>query len=662
MKAHITNLGLENFRVFKDKVHFDFAPITILTGTNNSGKSSLIRAMELLSYNFKGMSFSKHPAGDNEFFRLFSKYSSFDKHPIEAIVGIHQLNKAISIGPFADNFGSLKSVLTKGNASNEFVFTTKAQGYKTVEFFVCKYTYYLDDKIFPELHLAKVEVFNKNDDVIFEYGNTIKINFTYFFKLFKKTFEVSKKCWSDLLEKIDLLNSNDKLDEDTKSNLEKSLYKSPLNLNGNLDLIIAKEEGRFYLKNIKGRNDDKWDSPLYDSFGILVEILAKNELQEFHDLNLINKTCDEFPVLSTFMNYILKGNSREKFTHNYFEMLSMIEFEPSYYLLQSYSSSDKRDEVKSSYPFDDDRCNTFTFSKSILADLPTICGIEIQRKSKSDVGADSNIVKFEFPITALEKWFYQDFLANSLSIITHAIKPFNLIETQRITTSTPKILRFWGEKDWLSEFVKNYLIANNELSKEILTFINKWLVKFNLGEELVIETIEDTEAFKIFIKDASGQKFHLTEVGYGITMILRVIIHSFNELPKDESWDILYGGLPIPKIRLIEEPESNLHPALQSKLADLFIDAAKTFGIQFIIETHSEYLIRKLQYLTAKGEIKPEDTAIYYFYPPDGGPPGEDQVKRIDILKDGRLSSPFGEGFYDESARLMIELMNIHVN
>ncbi len=51
---------------------------------------------------------------------------------------------------------------------------------------------------------------------------------------------------------------------------------------------------------------------------------------------------------------------------------------------------------------------------------------------------------------------------------------------------------------------------------------------------------------------------------------------------------------------LLEEPESNLHPNLQSKLADFLIDASDRFGIKWVIETHSEYFIRKLQYWTAK--------------------------------------------------------------
>lgn len=45
MQTHLKGFGLENFRVFKDYTWFDFAPITILTGPNSSGKSSLIKAL-----------------------------------------------------------------------------------------------------------------------------------------------------------------------------------------------------------------------------------------------------------------------------------------------------------------------------------------------------------------------------------------------------------------------------------------------------------------------------------------------------------------------------------------------------------------------------------------------------------------------------------------
>ena len=115
---------------------------------------------------------------------------------------------------------------------------------------------------------------------------------------------------------------------------------------------------------------------------------------------------------------------------------------------------------------------------------------------------------------------------------------------------------------------------------------------------------------------------------------------------------------------MIEEPETNLHPKFQSKLADLFIDAYKTFKINFIVETHSEYLIRKLQFLTAKGDANTEDTVLYYIGNPDSKKrePGEEQVRKIVIQKNGRLSKPLGSGFYDEADNLSLAMMKYSLN
>ena len=104
---------------------------------------------------------------------------------------------------------------------------------------------------------------------------------------------------------------------------------------------------------------------------------------------------------------------------------------------------------------------------------------------------------------------------------------------------------------------------------------------------------------------------------------------------------------------MIEEPEANLHPNFQSKIADLIIDSAWKFNNQFLIETHSEYLVRKLQYWVAKGKILPEVVQIYYFTKDENK---GTQIKSINILKDGSLSGEFGDGFYDEADRISLEL------
>ncbi len=72
----IEEFSLENFRVFRDKTTFKFKPITILTGPNNGGKSSVNKALLLMKENFAD---SKIQHGISSFPDLvnFSKGSHF---------------------------------------------------------------------------------------------------------------------------------------------------------------------------------------------------------------------------------------------------------------------------------------------------------------------------------------------------------------------------------------------------------------------------------------------------------------------------------------------------------------------------------------------------------------------------------------------------------
>jgi len=69
---------------------------------------------------------------------------------------------------------------------------------------------------------------------------------------------------------------------------------------------------------------------------------------------------------------------------------------------------------------------------------------------------------------------------------------------------------------------------------------------------------------------------------------------------------------------VIEQPELHLHPRVQAYLANLFVEAvnAREDGedrrVQFLIESHSEHFIYRLQRLIAEEVVKPEQVALYF--------------------------------------------------
>ena len=136
-------------------------------------------------------------------------------------------------------------------------------------------------------------------------------------------------------------------------------------------------------------------------------------------------------------------------------------------------------------------------------------------------------------------------------------------------------------------------------------FLKNWLTQFKVideNEEFLIKPVGETGNIPV-IERKDKSETNIADLGFGVSqlvaMLLKIIFLSSDSTNND---NVLY----------IEEPEANLHPNFQSLMADMIVDAYKKFGIRFILETHSEYLIRKLQYLTAKKKIKTTDTIIYY--------------------------------------------------
>lgn len=102
---------------------------------------------------------------------------------------------------------------------------------------------------------------------------------------------------------------------------------------------------------------------------------------------------------------------------------------------------------------------------------------------------------------------------------------------------------------------------------------------------------------------------------------------------------------------IIEQPEVHLHPKMQADLADLFIDIAlpqdenkeRTHQKTLLIETHSEYILRRIRRRIAEGVIKNNDVGIYYIVRSNDNL-NTSIIKHIDISQTGAFEWP--EEFY----------------
>lgn len=142
--------------------------------------------------------------------------------------------------------------------------------------------------------------------------------------------------------------------------------------------------------------------------------------------------------------------------------------------------------------------------------------------------------------------------------------------------------------------------------------------------------------------DGAGLTLQPQDVGVGISQVLPVVVAA-----QDGSASVV----------CIEQPELHIHPAVQVGLGDLFIDGAMNQGLSFLIETHSEHLVMRLQRRMreqAAGElpdgatrIKPDDVSFIYL---DRSDEGTVAACQIGLTADGKFDSPWPRGFFSERA------------
>jgi len=215
----------------------------------------------------------------------------------------------------------------------------------------------------------------------------------------------------------------------------------------------------------------------------------------------------------------------------------------------------------------------------------------------------------------------------------------NILNKQNELRSEDAWARYYKNRG--STFNSNYRNEKNYYGSK-LAFLKRWINEFGIGISI---NFENKPVNLISLIQDNKSKRYPFELGFGNQQFLPILLSFCNTR----------NGL-----FLIEEPESHLHPNLQSKLADFFSDALNMDkGAQFIIETHSEYFIRKLQFLIAKGKIDKSAVALYYVHNSKNIPNGQKQIQRMEIRDDGIIKQEFGTGFFDESAHLAMDLLNI---
>jgi hypothetical protein len=175
-------------------------------------------------------------------------------------------------------------------------------------------------------------------------------------------------------------------------------------------------------------------------------------------------------------------------------------------------------------------------------------------------------------------------------------------------------------------------------NRKLLDKVNEQFDNFDLGYRLEISSAskksELQDVFALRLMDRlQGVNVSIVDVGFGISQILPVVVQSM---------------LSTGKTLLIEQPEIHLHPRLQAELGALFVQTIKPpYNNSFIIETHSEHLLLRLQKMIRQGQLTPQDVSVIYV---DRNQDGSRCLK-MNLGPNGEFQDQWPQGFFEESYR-----------
>lgn len=529
-------IAFKNFRRFQEFPELELGNISIMVGRNNSGKSTMVKAILLVVDYLQNQQY-------NEF--------SFTSKSLEDA-----------------------NIVTFGRAKNNFIETDEISFQFTLE-----------------NHFFTIEISGNPDDT---------------------SARVDKLSIFDKKENIEFL-----IDYLTKEiNIKKIKYidNSESPLNGKLLLIVLGAE-RDELENIINHKDFKKASG--------------KGLRQIDHLNKLKKQIESLEIEINLKN-------KKKYSEEVFEK--------SYELKDDIYSNMTEETVIQELVSD-------YFYQNNIAHKKVIENRDNNEDELSEFTGDYSENLEEIIENNRPNILY------SINSAMNAIKQMRIYYLGANPSKQSALFSIRDKQNNLAQAIHNFKQAKIESHHQEFIFVKKWMKEFEIGEMFAI-LLQAGEAYEFYVLDTDkdgmiNKSEHLSDKGMGSLQAMMIILQLATIIRKHK--DTLKNVTVI-----VEEPELNLHPEFQGKLADFFHDVNKDYQINFIIETHSEYLIRKSQNILVKEQytnddgLNPSPFKLHYFDVVNG--PYE-----MKYQENGKFDRKFGKGFFDYADELEVETYKLNL-
>ncbi len=481
----LKNISGSNYKAF-ESFDISISPITVLLGSNSSGKSSIINLLLMLSQTFDSDKELDSPL------RLNGKKVDLG----EAINIQHNRNAKLPL-ELCLNFDKTRQI-----------------GYL--------------DQLISRTVFSMIEILVYHRPASFL---TEQCNISYDSELFtvlttlRPSHRINRKSLKIIRDNIETIN------------------KALIKFTETLDLYGDADNERYSKKSIEN----------YISFNENILFLESSDISIREvKYEILNETINESSNKDEIKHFISKATLKNRNSKNVLE----IDFK---------SMEIKSDLISSDY-LDKDLKNIFKVLSSTTLNL-----LDIEEDYLRYMPARMETTKANSIVSLILRLFNQT-----------VNESFNDNEILHVTPLRAQPKRYYLLENSIDH--KHLNTSDGTSLAEILKKNPKIVIKLNALLEdfdMKIKVDKTNEIIHQIRVIQNGLELDITDVGFGISQVLPILVQAL----KDDDKSII----------IIEQPEIHLHPKMQTWLTDCLLKIALDDGKKFIIETHSELIIKRIQ-------------------------------------------------------------------
>jgi AAA15 family ATPase/GTPase len=581
---NIKGLSFDNFRIFSEKKSIRLAPVTILTGANNSGKSTVTGSFSLM----KNLDTSTLPFN-------------------------------LRLDSVMNNFGSF-DMITNKRAGGKFRIGYDIYNIVLGETVNLDFTFEKEGNF--DAVVKNLRIVNQSG-ILFEYNiekNKIisRIDIKYFLSKLKKI-KSEKSLFTDVeraLKEIRLTSGSYSSGKENGFGGNIPIFRIDSNLKKQNIIDYLKKQGLtgedcerlfyFYGKQNIGVNDDLsqkirkaiegFDTgDILFNNSLLKRILSiPNDQLNGHNFKEILKS--EFPDLYDCLLMLKSDSASEVIDLLNFRTYDQWEQE---FLEKEVVSSMRLGGLKPSKDFSGIVAHHIQTMYEASSFFRSLTELSATREGFTEAYSRYNNLKLlaQFSSLVLEK-----ILSDFKNDICNSVK---------IPSGNNGRGLFVSFDNPMHDQLRNYATGGNS------AFLKKWLKEFGLGDDLDAGSpVNGMGYFPVFTKN--NENLFLGNEGEGSNNLFGLLLGITNAKMCTGIRNYNDEITNYPRTIILDSPENSLHPSWQVKLAEFLHDAMQEFDIHFVIETHSQLLTDRLKLLVCSGKMDRETLLIYNLESSDG--------------------------------------------